>query len=76
MEFQQSAVGGVWWGFEEEDQSEGVNVGVGAVGVAGAVQDVQEVPFDAVVHGYDRLVQERGEQPHEGLVLVGLRDDG
>lgn len=38
-EVEQSAVGGIVGGFEEEDQGVGVVVGVGAVGVARAVQD-------------------------------------
>lgn len=76
VEFQKSAVGGVGWRFEEEDQGERVVVGVRAVGVARPVQDVQDVPFDGLVHGHDRLVHERGEQPHQVLVIVGLRDEG
>ena len=75
VEFQKSAVGGVGWRFEEEDQGERVVVGVRAVGVPGPVQDVQNVAFDGVVHGDDRLAQERREQPHQIPVLVKTGDD-
>ncbi|MET9537406.1 hypothetical protein ABZY16_07860 [Streptomyces sp. NPDC006553] len=46
-----------------------------AVGAPGQVQDGQNVAFDGVVQGDDRLAQERGEHPHQIPVLVETRDD-
>ncbi|MCX4692385.1 hypothetical protein [Streptomyces sp. NBC_01408] len=61
-------------GIREEDQGEEVVVGVGAMGVALPVEDVQDMPLDGVPHRADLAAQHGGEEGEQGGVLVQAAD--
>ncbi|MDI3420674.1 hypothetical protein QIT00_19300 [Streptomyces sp. B-S-A12] len=71
---QEAAVGGGLGGFEEEDQGVGVVVCVGAVGVALAVENVQYVPLDWIVHVGHLISGECPEPGTQSAVGVSRRD--
>jgi hypothetical protein len=73
---EEPSVAGLCGCLDEQDEGQGVVIGERAVGVAGVVKDVQDVPFHRLFHAQHVCAVQSGEQGQQPGVAVQGADEG